>query len=635
MFEQKRAYWRSLDNAAKLFSAASSPKDTRVFRFYCELKEEVKEEILQEALNQTIQKYPVFLSVMRKGLFWHYLEKSELRPVVREEYKEPCSSLYVRDKKTLLFEVTYYKKRINFEVFHALTDGTGATEFLRELVKNYLYLIHEEDLEPVELSNQYLTVKDQEDDSFSRYYDPDFPRKKKKKIRAVQIKKGGKGYEELQINEASMSVKELLGIAREKKVSMSVLLTAAFICAIHEEMSRMQEKKPVILMVPVNLRKIFPSDSMLNFFGYIEPGYQFGGGKDSFEDVLEAVKLYFQENLSKEHMAGRMNELIAIEKHKILKWAPLELKNRCIRAGAKMAEQEVTAVLSNMSVVKMPEDYAQYIEKFGVYTSTNRTELCICSFQDTLSLGFTSRYDSTNIQRNFYRILKELGASVKVAEPDFPEDARPNYEGKKVLQIFTFCCIAAIVISMMTDIIISPGMHWSVFVAAGCATMWLTMAVGYVKRFNLLKNAAWQLLIMSGICVLWDLGTGWRGWSVNIGIPDICLLIQVVMLIISRIRSLSPREYMIYYVMAAVYSMILPLILLVTGVIHYKTPSVICIGCSFLLLIGLILFKRKEFKEEMHKKIPRWLILIERKILVALCGAGLILREILKKILHP
>ena len=602
MFEQKRAYWRSLDNAAKLFSAASSPKDTRVFRFYCELKEEVKEEILQEALNQTIQKYPVFLSVMRKGLFWHYLEKSELRPVVREEYKEPCSSLYVRDKKTLLFEVTYYKKRINFEVFHALTDGTGATEFLRELVKNYLYLIHEEDLEPVELSNQYLTVKDQEDDSFSRYYDPDFPRKKKKKIRAVQIKKGGKGYEELQINEASMSVKELLGIAREKKVSMSVLLTAAFICAIHEEMSRMQEKKPVILMVPVNLRKIFPSDSMLNFFGYIEPGYQFGGGKDSFEDVLEAVRLYFQENLSKEHMAGRMNELIAIEKHKILKWAPLELKNRCIRAGAKMAEQEVTAVLSNMSVVKMPEDYAQYIEKFGVYTSTNRTELCICSFQDTLSLGFTSRYDSTNIQRNFYRILKELGASVKVAEPDFPEDARPNYEGKKVLQIFTFCCIAAIVISMMTDIIISPGVHWSVFVAAGCVTMWLTMAVGYVKRFNLLKNAAWQLLIMSGICVLWDLGTGWRGWSVNIGIPDICLLIQVVMLIISRIRSLSPREYMIYYVMAAVYSMILPLILLVTGVIHYKTPSVICIGCSFLLLIGLILFKRKEFKEEMHKK---------------------------------
>ena len=160
MFEQKRAYWRSLDNAAKLFSAASSPKDTRVFRFYCELKEEVEENALQEALDQTIEKYPVFLSVMRKGLFWHYLEKSELRPIVRKEYKEPCSSLYVRDKKTLLFEVTYYKKRINFEVFHALTDGTGATEFLRELVKNYLHLVHKDVLEPVELSaSAVITIR--------------------------------------------------------------------------------------------------------------------------------------------------------------------------------------------------------------------------------------------------------------------------------------------------------------------------------------------------------------------------------------------------------------------------------------------------------------------------------------------
>ena len=140
MFQQRRAYWRNLDNAAKMFSAASSPKDTRVFRFYCVLKEKIDGSILKMALDQTIQKYPVFLSVMRKGLFWHYLEKSDLRPVVREEYKEPCSHLYIRDKKELLFEVTYYKNRINFEVFHALTDGTGATEFLRELVKNYLYL---------------------------------------------------------------------------------------------------------------------------------------------------------------------------------------------------------------------------------------------------------------------------------------------------------------------------------------------------------------------------------------------------------------------------------------------------------------------------------------------------------------
>lgn len=194
MFEQRRAYWRNLDNAAKMFSAASSPKDTRVFRFYCLLKEPVDSGILQEALNKTIKKYPVFLSVMRKGLFWHYLEKSELRPTVREEYKEPCSCLYVRDKKALLFEVTYYKNRINFEVFHALTDGTGATEFLRELVKNYLYLAHKEkELPEIQLSKDKLTVQDQENDSFSKYYKPRSEKNKEEKGESISDQEEGKG----------------------------------------------------------------------------------------------------------------------------------------------------------------------------------------------------------------------------------------------------------------------------------------------------------------------------------------------------------------------------------------------------------------------------------------------------------
>ena len=554
-------------------------------------------------MDQTIQKYPVFLSVMRKGLFWHYLEKSDLRPVVREEYKEPCSHLYTRDKKELLFEVTYYKNRINFEVFHALTDGTGATEFLRELVKNYLYLRHEKDgLENVILTEQDLTVKDQEEEGFGRYYNPDERGTRKKKNHAYQIRRESKEYEELKIGETTASVKELLEVSRKHGVSMSVFLTAAMICAIHEEQSKIQEKKPVILMVPVNLRKIFPSDSMLNFFSYIEPGYRFGEGKDSFDDVLEATKQYFEENLSKEKIAERMNNLIAYEKHKILKWAPLELKNRCIKMGAKLAEREVTAVLSNMSVVKMPPEYAKYIERFGVYTSTMRTELCVCSFGDTLSFAFTSRYDSTNIQRNFYRILKEQGIFVKKVEPDYPKETKPNYEGKKVFQIFNFCCIAAVVLCIMLNLILTPDLHWWIFTVAGGFSMWLAFATGYLKRYNLLKNAMWQLLIVSIGSILWDVFTGWHRWSVDLVLPLVCLIVEILMELIARIQSHPPKEYMIYYVMASVYSMVLPLILMATGVILYRAFAVICVGLSFLFFIRLLLFRKKEFKEEMYKK---------------------------------
>ena len=57
----------------------------------------------------------------------------------------------------------------------------------------------------------------------------------------------------------------------------------------------------------------------------------------------------------------------------------------------------------------MPESYVPYIERFGVYTNTPKLELCLCSFQDKLSFAFTSRYDTVNIERNFYRLLKEQG----------------------------------------------------------------------------------------------------------------------------------------------------------------------------------------------------------------------------------
>ena len=40
--------WRKLDNAALAFPLVTGKNDTRVFRFYCELKEEIKETEKQE-----------------------------------------------------------------------------------------------------------------------------------------------------------------------------------------------------------------------------------------------------------------------------------------------------------------------------------------------------------------------------------------------------------------------------------------------------------------------------------------------------------------------------------------------------------------------------------------------------------
>lgn len=600
--KENRAYWRKLDNAAKLFSAASNNRDTRVFRFFCQLKEEIEPEALQQALNETIMVYPVFLSVMRKGIFWHYLEKSSLRPRVKEEYKEPCSSLYTRDKKELLFEVTYYKKRINFEVFHALTDGTGATEFLRELVKQYLYIKHrEEGLEDVTLRTEKIAVHEQEHDSFSHYYSK-VKKKKEKKIRAFQIKKPRKESGRLLVREHTLSVSQVLARSRELGVSMTVFLTAVYIQAISKVIPKLQQKYPVVLMVPVNLRKFFPSESMLNFFNWIEPRYQFGEGKDSFEEVLAYVKEYFEKELQVDQIAEHMNDLIALEMHPVLRLAPLDIKNIGMRAGARYSERNITAIFSNMSAVSMPKSYTPYIEHFGVYTSTPKMELCMCSFGDKLYLGFTSRFDTDNILRNFMRILKEQGIGNEELEVEFPEPEKPSKLELGVFRIFSFICLVAGVGLIITDISYHPPNRWTLFAAAGVASMWLATAIGMKKRHNLLKNAFWQLVFVTAGCILWDIFTGWYGWSVDFVLPTLSVSVLISMFIISIVQKHTAREYMWYFVETAGYGIILPLILSLTGVVTVTLPSEISVGFCFLFLAGLIIFKGKEFKEEMHKK---------------------------------
>ena len=87
--------WRKLDNAALAFPLVTDKNDTRVFRFYCQLKEEVNSEILQQSLDQTMEKYPLFQAVLRKGLFWFYLERRDIHAIVKKEKRPPCSSLYI------------------------------------------------------------------------------------------------------------------------------------------------------------------------------------------------------------------------------------------------------------------------------------------------------------------------------------------------------------------------------------------------------------------------------------------------------------------------------------------------------------------------------------------------------------
>ena len=600
--EKGYSKWRKLDNAALAFPLVTGKNDTRVFRFYCQLKETVDGEVLQQALDQTMKKYPLFQAVLRKGLFWFYLERRDIHATVKQEKRPPCSSLYIPDKKSLLFQVSYHNNRMNFEVFHGLTDGTGAMNFLEELVQNYLILAHPETELPRVEHEEEITPGDQEEDSFSKYYSSEIPRNKEKKPAAVKLKGEKLVHSDMDITEVILNVKETLAKARSYGVSITILLTAMLLCSIKEEIPRNRQKRPVTLMIPVNLRNYFPSQSMGNFFGWIEVGYVFEENT-SFEEVLFSVKQQFQEQLQKDKIAMNMNGYVRIEKNPFVRAVPLEIKKFFLMAGANLGSRSITAVYSNIGIIRLPEEYKEYIERFGIFASTDSLQLCSCSYGNQLVLGFTSKIPDDSIQRNFMKMLKKEEISYKEEKNEFPGCGEiQQKEDRKVMQIFSFLCIVVAVVCGMLNYLTLETLNWFWFAAAGCFCGWLVVFVAYAKRRNILKNETWQLLIITVLCILWDHFTGWRGWSLDFVFPFGSLAVLGSVPVIARVNHLESEEYLYYFMQAAMIGCV-PLILLWTDLVHYKIPSVVCVGISFLVLAGLFIFQKKNMTREFHKKL--------------------------------
>jgi hypothetical protein len=140
-----RRAWVRLDNASNIFLAAWTDADPKVFRITAEVDDDIDPALLQQALDTTFDRYPLYHAVLRRGIFWYYLQDSDLRPTVTPDLRHTCAPLHHPDRKELLFRVVHHHRRISLEVFHALSDGTGALWFLTDLLTAYLALRHPED----------------------------------------------------------------------------------------------------------------------------------------------------------------------------------------------------------------------------------------------------------------------------------------------------------------------------------------------------------------------------------------------------------------------------------------------------------------------------------------------------------
>ena len=408
---EKNRQWVRLDNAAKIFPSTSSKRDTKVFRFVCDLKEPVDKTVLQHALDKTIESFPLYRSVLKKGVFWYYFEESSYKPTVSEDTLPICAPLYDPYMHSLLFRVTYYKTRINIETFHALSDGAGAIQFLRTIVCRYIE--EKYGLAPHKLEeNSSLFQKNV--DAFYKYYDKTKTIPKHSSARAYHIR-GERNYmERLGVIIGNMSAKEIIGHAHSFGATVSEFLIANFICAICDNMAVRERKRPIVVSVPVNLRQFFPTTTSRNFFGVISVDYTMPPEGYTFEDVLEQVKLSFKTKLTKETAEGIISKFSALEANPVVRAVPLFLKVPVLRVVNEIVNDRNTTSFSNLGRIIIPEDAAKYINSFNVFLSARRPQICLCTFNDDLSIGVTSPFTDAHVEQSFFKRLASHGIDVEV-----------------------------------------------------------------------------------------------------------------------------------------------------------------------------------------------------------------------------
>ena len=143
-------------------------------------------------------------------------------------------------------------------------------------------------------------------------------------------------------------------------------------------------------------------------------------------------------------------------------------------------------------------------------------QLCSCSYENEMVLGFTSKLPKDNIQRNFLNMLKKEEIPYTEKTNNFPGcSLKEKKEAQRIVQVFNFVCIAAAILCGMINYLTREKLDWFWFAAAGCLCGWLIVAVAYAKRRNILKNEIIQLILVTVIAVLWDKYTGWHGWSLD------------------------------------------------------------------------------------------------------------------------
>ena len=414
--------WVRLDNAAKIYPAARRKNWSNVFRQSVTLFDDVDTGVLKSALDITVKRFPSIAARLRKGVFWYYLQQVESAPEIREEYSYPLTYMSKDEMRRCAFRVIVFQSRIAIEFFHSLTDGTGALIFLKSLVAEYLEQKYNIEI-PCEngiVDRRAMPTEEELEDCFPKNAGAVSASRKDTNAWHMYGESQRDGF--LNLTCFNIPVKEALDMAHKYNVTLTVFMSAVVMRALlnlqNEKQPNIRRQKRIKLLIPVNLRQLFPSSTLRNFAMYTVPEIDPRLGEYTLDEICKVVHHKMGSEFTAKHMSCVIATNVNDEKNPLVRLIPLPIKNAVMKAiFDSVGEKKSCLTLSNIGQVKVPEVMAKYITRFDFILGVQAAAPYNCgmvSFGDTIYINFIRNIKEAELERHFFAVLQELGLSATV-----------------------------------------------------------------------------------------------------------------------------------------------------------------------------------------------------------------------------
>lgn len=419
---ERKLRWLRLDNAAKIYPASRSDSWSNTFRLSATLKEPVDQAALESALDITVRRFPSICARLRRGLFWYYLEQLPRAPKLSPEGSYPLVFMDKPEARRCAFRVIVYENRIAVEFFHSLTDGTGGLIFLKTLVAEYLQQKYGVSIGAGEgvLGRLEEPTAQELEDSFLKYAGPVAASRRESNAWKPSGTPEPDGYRNLTC--FRLSTPEALEAAHKQGVSLNSWLCAVMMEALldlqREKIPWSSLRPPIKVQLPVNLRRLFPSQTLRNFALYINTEIDPKLGEYTFPELCRIAHHQVGLALTPKRMAAQIAANVASERNLLVRVLPLFLKNLALKAAFFLVgERKICLSMSNLGAVQLPEAMASHVQRMDFILAPQATAPHNCgilSYGDTLYINFIRSIREPELEARFFRVLQQQGVAVTV-----------------------------------------------------------------------------------------------------------------------------------------------------------------------------------------------------------------------------